>query len=231
MEERFHLRFLRGICGWTPWAFSPASHRKPGTMWHRHSCLCSGRSRTPLMARNLHGTDKSVCATSVSRAQQLEVATSFARRPPSAACWSGSWTESPARTSRSCRRHCRGSRRRWLGRWADEKAYPQMTQMNADGERFYLRTSASSADKPTRQARDICGSPAARPFGFAQGRLPPGQPARRQRSGRDRTQMEYGFHLRRICVICGSSLWIFQSLKPSSPASVPALFQIRAGCC
>src|SRR5882724_6467330 len=68
--------------------------------------------------------------------------------PPSAACWNGSWTASPARTSRSCRRRCRGSPRRWRGRPADKKLYPQMTQMNADGGRFYLRTSASSADKP-----------------------------------------------------------------------------------
>jgi hypothetical protein len=51
------------------------------------------------------------------------------RRRRSAVCWSGSWTALPVRISRSCRRRCRGSPRRWPGRLADEKPYPQMTQM------------------------------------------------------------------------------------------------------
>jgi hypothetical protein len=53
------------------------------------------------------------------------------RRPPSAACWRGSWTESPARTSRSCRWHCRALPRRWRGRVIDETLYPRMTQVES----------------------------------------------------------------------------------------------------
>ncbi|HEX7677247.1 MAG TPA: hypothetical protein VF713_03930 [Thermoanaerobaculia bacterium] len=40
--------------------------------------------------------------------------------------------------------------KRFIRRWR---------RSDADGRRFYLRTSASSADKPSRQARDICGNP------------------------------------------------------------------------
>ena len=42
------------------------------------------------------------------------------------------------------------------------------------------------AGRPSSETPDICGNPAAGPFGSAQGRLPPGQPARRQRSGNRR---------------------------------------------
>jgi hypothetical protein len=92
------------------------------------------------------------------------------RRPPSAACWSGSWTASPARTSRSCRRRCRGSPRRWRGRSVDERR---------------IVIGAASPPPTPGKCVTFAVTPAARPFGFAEGRLPPGQPARRQSSGRD----------------------------------------------
>src|SRR4051812_28103053 len=57
------------MTGWC-WNCEKGNVGKPGSMGHRHSCLCPGRSRLPLgrpsaMARP--GTDKSVCATSVSQ--------------------------------------------------------------------------------------------------------------------------------------------------------------------
>jgi hypothetical protein len=118
------------------------------------------------------------------------------RRPPSAACWRGSWTASPARTSRSCRPRCRGSPRRWLGRVRDEKLHPQMTQIE---RRWKTVLSAyicvicgfvvSGSFRGTVGRGERGAAPSRRPPGkcvtFAgntAARRTPGQPARRQRS-------------------------------------------------
>ncbi len=141
LQPRPHVSIMQaeGLLGWTRRQMSEAIENGEVELWT--TTLGKWFPRAEMMAKALEiwpvhvieealGDDADGILPQAIRSAELRVrlprhhidmleyrATALtSRRRPSAVCWSGSWMASPARISRSCRRRCRGSPRRWLGR-------------------------------------------------------------------------------------------------------------------
>jgi hypothetical protein len=123
LQPRPHVSIMQaeGLLGWTRRQMSEAIASGDVELWT--TPLGRWFPRAEMMAKALeicpiHVIEEALGDDADGILPQAIEQTS--RRPPSAACWSGSWTASPARTSRSYRRRCRGSPRRRRGRVIDE---------------------------------------------------------------------------------------------------------------